>query len=168
MGTNKRLIHWRQQRHALQQLLQRGLTGALCGIRRSELGTCMDELCARLIDYISIGHRRIYTSPPAQHRAAGSAARWHELQRQIGDTTDSILAFNRKYEGGSLCTESGALHNDLLKLHRHLSLRFTLEEQWIELRNPRRAVQRLATTPQVQTQQRTQPTEPQLTGLTDG
>lgn len=164
MGTNKGLIHWRQQRHALQQLLQRALTGSLCGIRRSELGTCIDELCSRLIDYISIGHRRFYSSPPAQHGAAGRAAPWHELQRQIGDTTDTILAFNRKYETSSLCAASAALYSDLLKLHRQLSLRFTLEEQWvelqrIELRSPRRAPQRLASTPQVQLRQRTQPTE---------
>lgn len=159
MGTNKGLVHWRQQRHTLQQLLQRGLTGSLCGIRRSELGTCIDELCSRLIDYISIGHRRFYSSPPAQHRAAGRAAPWHELQRQIGDTTDSILAFNRKYEAGSLCAASAALHSDLLKLHRQLSLRFTLEEQWIELQSPRRAAQALASTPQVQLRQCAQPTE---------
>lgn len=128
------LEQWRRQRASVQQLLQQALTGSLCGLRRSELSHQLEGLCLQLIDYVSTGHLAIY-APARSAQPAGLME--HQLQRlqdQIGRITDRVLSFNRRYESGSLCASPGKLHEELLRLYRCMSMRFALEEQWVELR----------------------------------
>lgn len=128
------LEHWRQQRASVQQLLQQALTGSLCGLRKSELSWQLERLCLQLIDYVSIGHLTIYSPIRNARNACLLERQLQRLQEQIGRITDRVLSFNRRYETGSLCASPGRLHEDLLKLYRCMSMRFALEEQWIELR----------------------------------
>ena len=131
MGVS--LEHWREQRASVQQLLQQALTGSLCGLRSSELSAQLERLCLQLIDYVSMGHLTIYAPiRPRQH--SGLERQLQRLQEQIGRITDRVLSFNRRFESGSLCASPGKLHDELLKLYRCMSMRFALEEQWVELR----------------------------------
>lgn len=128
------LERWRQQRRTVQQTLQQALTGSLCGLRRSELSAQLESLCLQLIDYVSIGHLAIYSPMPRARQASLLERQLQRLQEQIGRITDRVLNFNRRYEAGSLCASPSKLHEELLRLYRCMSMRFALEEQWVELR----------------------------------
>lgn len=128
------LERWRQQRRRVQETLQQTLTGSLCGLRKSELSAQLESLCLQLIDYVSIGHLAIYSPMPRAHQTGLLERQLLRLQAQIGHITDRVLSFNRRYEAGSLCASPTKLHEELLRLYRCMSMRFALEEQWVELR----------------------------------
>lgn len=142
-SATKPLEQWRQQRSSLQQHLRQTLVCSLSQMKNEDLLAELKHLCTELIDYVSTGHSSIYrhNRPGSIRPARGCREMHNEIQHHIGINTDQVLSFNEKYEWtdaqllpGALQTSlHTSLHNDLLKLHRSLSLRFALEEQLLEL-----------------------------------
>jgi|Laugresp1bdmlbsn_1035097.scaffolds.fasta_scaffold13960_2 regulator of sigma D len=139
LSGTKPLERWRQQRNSVQHHLRQTLVCSLSQMKEEDLLTELKHLCTELIDYVSTGHSSIYrhNSSSATRPARGCRGIQSEIQHHIGINTDHVLSFNQKYEWtdaqlmpGSL---QNSLHNDLVKLHRSLSLRFALEEQLLEL-----------------------------------
>lgn len=121
----------RRQRQRLQSNLQHTVCRALEDLSEHELERQLDRLCRDLMDYLSIGHSSVYArycpAPP------GCGRLLHEIWLHLGLTTDAALRFNRRCETTSPAALQAKLHTELGKLNKMLSLRFTLEEQLLEL-----------------------------------
>ena len=93
----------------------------------------LHNLCADLIDYVSIGHFRIYgrilRNQPDHDEDLQVLIR--HLLHNIGYTTDAVLAFNDRFANHTLITPQ--LTEELARLSRCLLLRFALEEQLLDL-----------------------------------
>lgn len=142
-SATKPLEQWRQQRSNVQQHLRQTLVCSLSQMKDEDLLAELKHLCTELINYVSTGHSSIYkrNKPGTLRAARGCRGMQNDIQHHIGINTDQVLSFNEKYEwtGARLVPGSlhnslhTSLHNDLIKLHKSLSLRFALEEQLLEL-----------------------------------
>jgi regulator of sigma D len=125
------LQHWRRQRRRLQSNLQRTFCRTLESLSDTELEQQLDRLCRDLVDYLSIGHGRVYGHYCA---ARGEHAELlHNIRLHLGRTTDAALRFNRRCETTPAAALQGRLQAELGRLSKTLSLRFALEEQLLEL-----------------------------------
>jgi regulator of sigma D len=127
---------WRGQRIALQQELRATLAQTLCQGPEGKVLHELNRLCARLIDYLSTGHASIYCHEPTtcRHQSGHESALPDNIFRLIGDSTDFLLGFTHKYELARADPSPSTLQAELQKLQRSLLLRYTLEEQLLELK----------------------------------
>ncbi|MDC0598914.1 sigma D regulator [Gammaproteobacteria bacterium] len=135
------IIAWRKQRELLNQSLEDNIfpNSPNAPIKNTSSRHQLISLCDELIDYISIGHFRIYEKLLQQgiELASGKILLVKNIYHTLGKSTDYVLGFNDKYDNNChfIATKEGALPKDLLKLNTVLSIRFLLEEQLIKIMN---------------------------------
>jgi len=136
-SRSEQLRQWRGQRIELQQGLRATLAHSLCQGQEGQLLQELNRLCARLIDYLSTGHASIYRheSTTCRHQSGYEAALPDNIFRLIGDSTDFLLGFTHKYELTLADPSPSTLQAELQRLQRSLWLRYTLEEQLLELKD---------------------------------
>jgi regulator of sigma D len=134
-----------EQFQAVEELLTRWLKErrALLG-RYTEIAVALDSnsdgatlrerqesLCELLVDYVSAGHFEVFHEllNEAEAFADGSSAVAGKLIPAIGDTTEVILAYEEKYNGGDNHTDG--LKRDLSALGEVLESRFVMEDRLI-------------------------------------
>lgn len=131
---------WRRQRRTLQNCLLQTLMNAHTARCDELFDQALQSFCTELIDYVSTGHFSVYTHP-LRHSARKTAEHSDLLQgiyQHIGSTTDQVLQFNDRVEASPHSKAPDTLHNELLKLHKALCVRFALEEQLLELGSAQR------------------------------
>lgn len=139
LSRSEQLRQWRGQRRDLQQELRSTLAQTLCQQQEGILLQELNRLCARVIDYLSLGHASIYRHEPSacRSRQAHEPSLPDNLFRLIGDSTDYLLGFTRKYELARADPAQSTLQAELRRLQRSLLLRYALEEQFLELKGHR-------------------------------
>ncbi len=92
----------------------------------------LKEFCELLVDYIAVGHFGLYERiGDGRERRHGVRKLAEELYPEISDTTESVVAFNSKYEGGNAVLPN-ELSVDLSQLGEQLANRIELEDRLIE------------------------------------
>lgn len=91
--------------------------------------------CQELLDYISEGHFKIYDMVMDKWQATGFQAtdEINLVYNKIIATTDPLLNFNDQYATVNEFDELLDLDNDLSKVGQVLEVRFSLEDQLIQL-----------------------------------
>jgi regulator of sigma D len=133
--TSTVIGRWRLQRLALRKQLLQLICSQLTPATRQELEGWLENLCAELIDYISIGHFEIYGDLMRRHAKANQELRvlTGYLYHSIGTSTDLILDFNLSCERSTVLIGSKQMSEAIARLTRSLLVRFALEEQLLEL-----------------------------------
>ena len=131
---------WRKQRETLNQDLENNIYSGLSVSTKDSPEHQLEDLCERLMDYISSGHFEVYeqllqdsgTRPVDQNKLI------KDIYRHIQRSTDKAVQFNDKYDCDGLCTARNnkndeTLPADLYRLNQALSVRYVLEEQLVEI-----------------------------------
>lgn len=122
---------------------RRQLLITFCGMFKQDevnhLSTLPDEktladFCQQLVDYLSLGHFEVYESLVAEcnEKSKASLELAHKLYPEITKTTDTLLAFNDKYDAIKTVEDYDVLSDDLSQIGIAIATRIELEDQLIE------------------------------------
>lgn len=126
---------WLKERSSLIQSWHHVLDNA---IKQQSVERAVQELCQRLMDYVSAGHFEIYEKLLEEAKAFNdSFIKFAEpIYQNIGVSTERALRFNEKYATGkSYQLRRKQLPFELSKLGEALEERFEAEDQLVKFFN---------------------------------
>lgn len=99
------------------------------------------SFCQILVDYVSVGHFEVYEQVSDNMSSEQDQIRIKEALPKISSSTDLALKFNDSFADASEDNDFSRFDYSLSDLGQHLEARFALEDELINMIQPKRQAQ---------------------------